>query len=90
MTIKTIALVKSGVVENIVTIDDAGTWEAPAGYTVVDADSTSKIGGAYNSGTEQFADPAEKSASRQEILEDKLAGADLTLAEVNELLRERL
>jgi len=45
MAIKKVALVKAGVVDNIIQYDTDATWDVPAGYTTVDATSAAEVGG---------------------------------------------
>ena len=87
MAIKKVALVKAGVVDNIIQYDTDATWDVPAGYTTVDATSAAEVGGTYSGGSFGAANKPPQT-TKETLINTLCGGTDLTLAEVNSLLRE--
>lgn len=85
MAVRNVAHIVSGVVTNVTVQDTDNPITPPAGTTFVDVVGTVSAGDGYSGGRFTAASVVTPSAT----LKDKLmGGTDLTLAEINNLLRE--
>lgn len=77
--IKRAALVRDGVVENVIVIDTEAQWSPPAGVTVIDADEIAEPKGTHN-GTKFVARVIPPRPTQPPSLKQQLADLQARLA----------
>lgn len=67
------AIIRNGVVENVILLDEGSNWQAPNGATLANADADAEPGGAYDKGKFTRAPRVERKSEDMTLEERVLA-----------------